>query len=81
MDDIEHVQVGLVACSDSDEIETLRKQIAELTERLRLSEALRTSDMETIAKQAAQIKTLRGVLIEASGNPYFYELWACSIRN
>ncbi len=43
--------------------EALRAQIAELTERLRLSEALRTSDMETTAEQAARIEMMRNELL------------------
>lgn len=57
-----HTMLNIAESILAKDNEALRAQIAELTERLRLSEALRTSDMETIAEQAAQIEMLRGVL-------------------
>jgi hypothetical protein len=43
--------------------EALRAQIAELTERLRLSEALRTSDMETTKIRAHALEMMRNELL------------------
>lgn len=57
-----HTMLNIAESILAKDNESLRAQIAELTERLRLSEALRTSDMETTAAQAAQV----GMLITAA---------------
>ena len=62
-----HTMLNIAESILAKDNEALRAQIAELTERLRLSEALRTSDMETTAEQATQIEMLTTAAINVVG--------------